>query len=78
MKIPWLIKNNGTNTFFFSQGDPNKILLSMEALTTKVLGAKTCRGKYKFKIHCVENVTQLLEFHALSDHQTVLLEIVEL
>ena len=33
-----------------------------------VLDAKTCRAKYKFKI---ENVTQLLEFHALSDHQTL-------
>ena len=32
-----------------------------------VLDAKTCRAKYKFKI---ENVTQLLEFHALSHHQT--------
>ena len=41
---------------------------------TGVLNAKTCRAKYKFKI---ENVTQLLEFHALSDHQTVPLEFVE-
>ena len=40
-----------------------------------MLDAKTCRAKYKFKI---ENVTQLLEFHALSDHQTVPVEIVEL
>ena len=39
-----------------------------------MLDAKTCRAKYKFKI---ENVTQLLEFHALSDHQTVPLEFLE-
>ena len=34
----------------------------------RVLDANTCRAKYLFKI---ENVTQLLEFHARSDHQTV-------
>ena len=46
----------------------NKLKFERFHTIVRVLNANTCRAKYYFKI---ETVTQLLEFHARSDHQTV-------